>query len=1083
MEPFVTAAAAATMLLRRDGQSTSADDPASELLKLLQDPFQKMLAVSSIWAALGSSIGITAAIALCFSLVRPYNSVVYAPKLKHADEKHAPPPLGKGIFAWMGPLWCTTENDLVTLVGMDATIFMRFTRMCRDIFLVLSIVGCCVLIPVNYTKSVKFESDNWLSRITPLNVWADAQWATTVVAWLMNIIVCGFLWWNYRKVLHLRRQYFESQDYQQSLHARTLMLFDIPKTYGSDEGIARIIDEVVPNSSFSRTAIARNVKILPELISEHEKTVRKLEKVLAIYLKDPQNLPAARPACLPSKKDRSYATYPKGQKVDAIQYLTQRIRELEIEIKEVRQSVDKRSTMSYGFASYSDISEAHAIAWTCRKKKPQGATVTLAPRPNDIIWDNMPLSAPSRARRRLWNNLWITLLTFLWVAPNAMIAIFLANLGNLAEVWPAFDRSMKANTGFWSVVQGIASPALTSLIYLLLPIAFRRMAARAGDQTKTGRERHVTAKLYAFFVFNNLIVFSLFSAIWSFTARVVQQTQGGVDAWQAILKENIAQTIFITLCTISTFWITWLLQRQLGAAIDLAQLWTLFYSFIMRKFSSPTPRELIELTAPPPFDYASYYNYFLFYATVTLCYAPIQPLVLPAAALYYAIDVALKKYLLLYIFVTKTESGGMFWRVLFNRFLFGTFFSDLVVFLVVWVRGDGTHYQAYAVAPLPFLLLGFKLYCSRVFDDKIHFYSTRNLRRDNPESGLNVKEESLRNDRLAARFGHPALYKPLITPMVHAKAQNILASVYQGRLTDGRDAGSGDATSVSGYSDAYILDSMAAGKPGKLSSLPGFEVVPESRLDFEFYKNRDEFAADHGAGELFGRPADLIRPGTPGTAFSGESSSRPGTPVGGMGFAGNQRRVFSPVPPVDSVAGMNYSHGYASAPENSAGYPGQPTYSSPPLLAADAPQRARSPMYNLGNDSGTNLVPNAAGMPLSPPMGSSGLVTPGSPGSTITTRERSLDRGPSGALGGLGLGNPRAPGMLGGGPYGYGGLPQTEEDLQTPPTINQVEQAMQYDYFRGSHGRRSNTRDISTPPPPGAAGPSARSASGVWGGN
>lgn len=820
-------------------------------------------------------------------------------------------------------------------------------------------------------------------------------------------------------------------------------MYDIPKNYGTNEGIARIIDEIVPNSSFSRTAIARNVKILPQLISEHEKTVRKLEKVLAIYLKDPQNLPTARPQCLPSKKDRSYGTYTKGQKVDAIEYLTQRIKELEIEIKEVRQSVDKRTSMPFGFASYADINEAHSIAYICRKKKPHGATVTLAPKPSDIIWDNMPLSAPTRSRRRLWNNLWIALLTFLWIAPNAMIAIFLVNLGNLGKVWPAFQRSLESSTTFWSIVQGIASPAVTSLIYLLLPIAFRRMSIRAGDQTKTGRERHVTGKLYSFFVFNNLVVFSIFSSIWGFTAAVVQETNSGTDAWQAIVKENFGQTVFISLCGISTFWVTWLLQRQLGAAIDLAQLWTLFYSFVMRKFSSPTPRELIELTAPPPFDYASYYNYFLFYSTVALCYATIQPLVLPAAALYFCIDVALKKYLLLYIFVTKTESGGMFWRVLFNRFLFGTFLSNLVIFLVTWVRGSGNHFQAFAVAPLPFLVIGFKIFCSRSFDDKIHFYSTRNIRRNQVEAALDVKETSSRNDRLAARFGHPALYKPLITPMVHAKAQNILASVYEGRLSDGREAGSGDLTSVSGYSDTYALDSMSSSKPGKISSgVPGFEVVPESRLDFEYYKNRDEFAADHGAGEIFGRPSDLVRPGTPGTMFSSGSDSRPGTPVGGMGFSGNRRMASSSM----DNAGRSYSHSspYASPPPQSPTIPRLPGYTSPPLGPADLPQRTRSPMYNLGNDSGTNLVGSAAGMPMSPPI-------PGRPG-TPGSRHQSIDHDISG--GGIGIGNPRAPGMLGGGPQGYGGLPQTDEDLHTPPLGSDVEQAMQYNYFRG--GNRGN---------------------------
>lgn len=183
---------------------------------------------------MGSSLGITAGIALAFSLLRPYNSVVYAPKLKHADEKHAPPPLGKGIFAWIGPLWTTTEQDLVNLVGLDATVFIRFTRMCRNMFLVLSVLGCCILIPVNYTKSVTFDNNNqWLGRITPLNVWGSAQWALVVFAWLTNVVVCGFLWWNYRKVLFLRRQYFQSEEYHQSLHARTLMVSPAPRPYGA----------------------------------------------------------------------------------------------------------------------------------------------------------------------------------------------------------------------------------------------------------------------------------------------------------------------------------------------------------------------------------------------------------------------------------------------------------------------------------------------------------------------------------------------------------------------------------------------------------------------------------------------------------------------------------------------------------------------------------------------------------------------------------------------------------------------------------------------------------------------------------
>lgn len=752
--------------------------------------------------------------------------------------------------------------------------------------------------------------------------------------------------------------------------------------------------------------MARNVKDLPDLIAQHDSAVRKLEKVFAKYLKDPNNLPAARPMCRPSKKDRSYATYPKGQKVDAIEYLTQRIRDLEVEVKEVRASVDKRGSMPYGFASYSDITETHQLAYACRKKKPAGAHVILAPRPNDIIWENMPLYSSTRSRKRWINTLWITLLTLLWIAPNAMIAIFLVNLGNLGSVWPAFQTTLSADTTFWGIAQGIISPALMSLVYLVLPTIFRRLAIKAGDQTKTGRERHVLAKLYAFFVFNNLIVFSIFSTCWTFVAGVIDRSGNGEDPWQAILKTNAAGTLFTALCTNSSFWVTYLLQRQLGAAIDLAQLWPLIQAFFLKKFSNPTPRELIELTAPPPFDYASYYNYFMYYATVTMCFAGIQPLVLPATALYFLIDSWLKKYLLLYRFVTKTESGGQFWRIIFNRFIFATILSNLVVLLTTWCRGEGTLYQFYAICPLPFLMLGFKFYCRSVFDKPMRYYSTGD-NTSNPEAG-NQKERGARSERLASRFGHPALYKPLITPMVHSKAQNLLPAVYKGRLTDGRDGDPNDIMSVSGYSDMYALDAMQGGRPGKSANnkMPGFEYVSESQMDFEYYKNRAEFAEDHGGGEIYGRPGEIMRPNTPGSFGDGsDRGSRPGTPSNGRAspFAPGNTAYQSYRPP-------NQFNGITQQS----------------MMASDPPSRARSPMYAQGNDSssGLGLIQNAAAPSMTlPPSGRMTPVHSPSPGPSM--------------------------GALGGGPRGYSGLAQNESD-------NEASDPAQYDYFRSNTRTRRN---------------------------
>lgn len=176
---------------------------------------------------MGTSLGVTVGIAVTFSFLRPYNQSVYAPKLKHADEKHAPPPIGKKIWSWIPPLWNTGEAELVHHVGMDATVFLRFVRMCIFIFASISVFCIAILIPVYLNNADKqaLANRDWIEVITPLAVWGEsAYWAQVAVAYLITFTVMGFLWWNYRKVMLLRRNYFQSEDYQNSLHARTLMV-------------------------------------------------------------------------------------------------------------------------------------------------------------------------------------------------------------------------------------------------------------------------------------------------------------------------------------------------------------------------------------------------------------------------------------------------------------------------------------------------------------------------------------------------------------------------------------------------------------------------------------------------------------------------------------------------------------------------------------------------------------------------------------------------------------------------------------------------------------------------------------------
>ena len=537
---------------------------------------------------------------------------------------------------------------------MDATIFLRFARMCRNMFITLAVFGCAIVIPVNILYSIKQgqinqdlskESKYIFVMMTPSQLYGEVFWAHVVVAYLFDIIVCGFLWWTYRAVHRLRRAYMEGSEYQNSLYARTVMITDVSKDHRTDNGLAEIIDSVKTTPEVPRTTIGRNVKDIPDLIEAHEEAVIQLEGVLSKYLKNPAQLPAERPLCRPSKKDPEFTN--RKQKVDAIDYLTARIQRLELKIKEARETVDNRDAMPFGFASYETLESAHTVAFAARSKHPQGTTIRLAPKPKDIIWKNLLLNPSQRRGRRFVMNMWITLLTVLYFIPNAGIAIFLSKLNNLALFWDSFKTEMTIHPKFWAVVQGVLAPALTSLFYYFLPIIFRRLSIKAGDQSKSSREKHVLHQLYAFFIFNNLVVFSIFSAVFQIIMSALAARQGDASFTAVVRSIEPFQQLMGALCNVSAYWVTWLVQRNLGAVIDLSQAVNLAWGSFSRKFLNPTPRELIQRTAPPPFDYTSYYNYFLFYATVTLVFGSLQPITLVVTAFYFTLDSWMKKYLLM----------------------------------------------------------------------------------------------------------------------------------------------------------------------------------------------------------------------------------------------------------------------------------------------------------------------------------------------------------------------------------------------------------------------------------------------------
>lgn len=87
-------------------------------------------------------------------------------------------------------------------------------------------------------------------------------------------------------MVQLRWQWFRSDEYQNTLHARSLLITNVKKVSQSDNGITALLASLQIPYPTTSVHIGRRVGQLPELIEKHNDTVRALEGVLGKFFRD-----------------------------------------------------------------------------------------------------------------------------------------------------------------------------------------------------------------------------------------------------------------------------------------------------------------------------------------------------------------------------------------------------------------------------------------------------------------------------------------------------------------------------------------------------------------------------------------------------------------------------------------------------------------------------------------------------------------------------------------------------------------------------------------------------------------------------
>lgn len=177
-----------------------------------------------------------------------------------------------------------------------------------------------------------------------------------------------------------------------------------------------------------------------------------------------------------------------------------------------------------------------------------------------------------------------------------------------------------------------------------------------------------------------------------------------------------------------------------------------------------------------------------------------------------------------YIFITKTETGGQIFRVVINRVLSSIVLFQLVMILVLYFKAAPL--QTYVICPLPVITIIYKIVVSRRFDPYAYYYQPNQSEEHAIPSVDGPGATISRRNRIGIRFGNPAFFAELPTPMVHENVQHLLPEVFAGKMRGVQEDYTSKVTRKKSVKHMSLINR------GDAHDLR-FQAIPESELDID----------------------------------------------------------------------------------------------------------------------------------------------------------------------------------------------------------------------------------------------------------
>ncbi|KAF3940151.1 hypothetical protein ABW19_dt0201313 [Dactylella cylindrospora] len=681
---------------------------------------------SDLVTQLTISVGMGLSAFLSFCVLRRRWTGLYGARKKQTKQAAILPDLPDSFFGWIPALYKIGEEDVLHAAGLDAYVFLGFFKMAMKMLSVFTFFGLAVMSPLHW----KYEGNSGLDFMNPgqgndtcrndtMHTWEDDKppkglpkstgWLTSylVFVYFFTGIALYFLYQQTRKVVSVRQKYLGRQS---TVTDRTIRVSGVPGRLRNEEDLRKFIEELRIGKVESVT-VCRDWKELDKVMDKRMKTLRKLEEAWTVYQRGKRierngtTLPIVQPAPpspMPNEEGDhesqslltggvSNAPYPKkrptttvrsgwlrrGKKVDAIDYFTTMLEELDTTIRQTRQK--EFTPVPMAFVTMDSVAAAQMAVQALLDPNPLRLIANLAPAPHDIVWQNTYISRRQRIIRMWTITIFIGLLTVFWLFPVGTLAGLL-NIRSIERVWPWLAQVLKDNQLVGSLVQNTLPTVVLTLLNVAVPYLYDWLSNMQGMISQADVERSLVSKNFFFTFFNLFLIFTVF---------------GTVSDMYNVLKESLRDSTAIayrlakSLGSFAPFYTNLIVLQGIGMFPFRLLEFGSVALYPISLMGSKTPRDYAELVSPPIFQYGFFLPQPILILILCLVYSLLQAgtVMLGFGLIYFSIGYFTYKYQLLYAMDHPRHSTGKAWPMICYRIFVGLLLFQASMAALISLQG------------------------------------------------------------------------------------------------------------------------------------------------------------------------------------------------------------------------------------------------------------------------------------------------------------------------------------------------------------------------------------------------------------